>query len=98
MLEQYGLDERRCYRYLAESNNADDRKQNSLSNFKNFKKLLTCMKDVLEFTDGQLNTVWRVLAAILNIGELSIFEDENGETTINDIETITKSKWYTNGL
>lgn len=94
MLVQYGLDDRRRYRYL-DGNDADDRKQCSKSNLKNFNKLLTCMKDVLEFTDSQLNTVWRVLAAILNIGELTIFEDEDGETKIKDIETITKSKHRT---
>lgn len=50
------------------------------------------MKDTLEFTENQLNTIWRILAAILNIGELSVSDDDNGEAKIDDNELINKSK------
>lgn len=63
------------------------------SNVKNFNKLLVCMKDSLEFTDNQLNTIWRTLAAILNIGELKVFEDDGGEAKFEDNEFVTKSEY-----
>lgn len=89
VLDRYKLDENQRYRYLA-ADGADERKQTK-SNVKNFNKLLTCMKDTLEFTDGQLNSIWRVLAAILNAGELGV-SDEEGETTIEDTDRIAKSE------
>jgi myosin heavy subunit len=50
------------------------------------------MRDTLEFSDEQLNTTWRILAAILNLGELSVSDDEDGEIKIESVELITKSK------
>lgn len=89
VLERYHLEEGRRYRYLL-GDDSDDRVQ-SKTNVKNFNKLLACMKDTLEFTDEHLNTVWRVLAAILNVGELSVFEEDDGEAKIEDNGLVTKS-------
>lgn len=89
MLNQYHLIEDHRYRYLV-GDELDERKQ-SVSNVKNFHKLLVCMKDTLEFTDSQLNTIWRILAAILNVGELTISDEGDGDTKIEDCELITKS-------
>lgn len=54
------------------------------------------MKDTLEFTDTQLNTIWRILAAIINIGELSVSDEDDGETKIDDNELVTKSEFDVN--
>lgn len=91
MLDQYHLSENKRYRYLADDT-YDEQKQPK-SYVRNFNKLLACMKDTLEFTDSQLNTIWRVLAAILNIGELSFSEDDDGETKFENVELITKSEY-----
>lgn len=53
------------------------------------------MKDALEFTDEQLNTVWRVLAAVLNVGELRVDDDDGGGgdgPEIQDPETVANGK------
>lgn len=43
------------------------------------------MKDTLEFSDDQLNTAWRVLAAVLNAGELRVTDQkQDGETSFED--------------
>uniref|UniRef100_A0A2S2R2K6 Neither inactivation nor afterpotential protein C n=1 Tax=Sipha flava TaxID=143950 RepID=A0A2S2R2K6_9HEMI len=86
VLQQYKLDDNQRYRYLT-ADDADEQRKQTMSNVKNFNKLLVCMKDTLEFTDGQLNTIWHILAAILNVGELSV-SDEEGETTIEDTDRI----------
>lgn len=103
VLEQYRLDEdRRRYRYLAavdgdgDDNVADGRRTGRESHAKNFNKLLACMRDALEFTDEQLSTVWRVLAAILNVGELRVDDDGGGGDgdgpEIRDAETVANGK------
>ncbi|VVC25287.1 Hypothetical protein CINCED_3A022449 [Cinara cedri] len=88
VLSQYHLIEDHRYRYLV-GDDMDERKQSG-SNVRNFHKLLACMKDTLEFTDSQLNTIWRILAAILNAGELTVSAEEDSETKIDDNELITK--------
>lgn len=70
----------------------DERRQTK-SNVKNFNKLLVCMKDSLEFTDSQLNSIWRILAAILNIGELKVFDEDGGDTKFDDNVLVTKSEY-----
>lgn len=103
VLEQYRLDEdRRRYRYLAADDGGDDdgadgRRTGRESHAKNFNKLLACMKDALEFTDEQLNTVWRVLAAVLNVGELRVDDDDGGHgdgdgPEIHDAGTVANGK------
>jgi len=90
VLKQYYLTEDHRYRYLVGDDS--DGFKGSKSNVKNFNKLLTCMKDTLEFTDDQLNMIWRILAAILNIGELNVSDEEDGETKFKDNELVSKSK------
>lgn len=90
VLSQYHLEENHRYRYLAGDDS--DEQNDTKSHVKNFNKLLACMKDTLEFTDAQLNTIWRTLAAILNIGELTVSDEEDGETKLDDNELVTKSK------
>lgn len=92
VLKQYHLVEGKRYRYLV-GDDSDERKKPK-TNVKNFNKLLSCMKDTLEFTDDQLNTVWRILAVILNIGELTVSGDEEGEVKIEDNELIGNSKYF----
>lgn len=92
VLKQYHLVEGKRYRYLV-GDDLDERKKPK-TNVKNFNKLLSCMKDSLEFTDDQLNTVWRILAVILNIGELTVSGDEEGEVKIEDNELIGNSKYF----
>lgn len=70
-----------------------DERKPSDSNVKNFHKLLACMKDTLEYTDSQLNTIWRVLAAILIAGELTVSEDDEGQAKIDDNHLIGNSKF-----
>jgi len=95
MLDQYHLNGNKRYRYLTGDN--FEERTHTKSNVNNFNKLLACMKDTLEFTDGQLNTIWRVLAAILNIGELSVSDgdddDGDGETKFEDVELVAKSEF-----
>lgn len=79
------------YRYLVDADSGEQIPTNS--NVRNFKKLLSCLKDTLEFTDGQLDTIWRILAAVLNIGELRFSDEDDGETKVDDVELIAKSKY-----
>lgn len=90
MLNQYHLEENRQYRYLG--NDYLNERERAKTNVKNFNKLLACMKDTLEFTENQLNAIWRILAAILNIGELSVSDEDEGEAKIDDFELINNSK------
>lgn len=79
------------YRYLVDDESGEQ--ISNKSNVRNFKKLLSCLKDILEFTDGQMNTIWRILAAVLNIGELRFSDEDDGETKADDVELIAKSKY-----
>lgn len=92
VIKQYHLEEDCRYRYLVGDVSDEKFRYQSTSNVKNFNKLLICMKDTLEFTDEQLNTTWNILAAILNLGELSVSDDDDGEVKIESAELITKSK------
>jgi len=95
VFKQYHLEEDHKYRYLVGDGSDERFRFQPKSNVKNFNKLLTCMKDTLEFTDEQLNTTWNILAVILNLGELSVSDDEDGETKIESVELVTKSKYHT---
>ncbi|XP_050526951.1 neither inactivation nor afterpotential protein C [Daktulosphaira vitifoliae] len=87
MLEKYHLDKSCKYRYL--SSNKESIVYGQGAKVSNFNKLLVCLKDALEFTDDQVNTLWRVLAAILNLGELKIIKDEDdGEVKIENSDLI----------
>lgn len=92
VIKQYHLEEDCRYRYLVGDVSEEQFRYQPTSNVKNFNKLLTCMKDTLEFTDEQLNTTWNILAAILNLGELSVSDDDDSEVKIESAELITKSK------
>lgn len=92
VIKQYHLEENHRYRYLVGDGSDEQFRFQPTSNVKNFNKLLTCMRDTLEFSDEQLNTTWHILAAILNLGELSVSDDEDGEIKIESVELITKSK------
>lgn len=92
VFKQYHLEEDHRYRYLVGDGSDERFRHQPKSNVKNFNKLLTCMKDTLEFADEQLNTTWHILAAILNLGELSVSDDDDGETKIESSELLTKSK------
>lgn len=93
VLKQYHLEEGHRYRYLVGDGSDERFRHQPNSNVKNFNKLLTCMKETLEFTDEQLNTTWRILAAILNLGELCVSDDDDGETKIENVELLAKSKY-----
>ncbi|CAI6355450.1 unnamed protein product [Macrosiphum euphorbiae] len=90
VFKQYHLEEDHRYRYLVGDGSDERFRYQPKSNVKNFNKLLTCMKDTLEFTDEQLNTTWHILAAILNLGELSVSDDDDAETKIESAELLTK--------
>ncbi|CAH1732571.1 neither inactivation nor afterpotential protein C isoform X3 [Aphis gossypii] len=90
VINQYHLEEDCRYRYLVGDGSEEQFRYQPTSNVKNFNKLLTCMKDTLEFTDEQLNTTWNILAAILNLGELSVSDDDDSEVKIESAELITK--------
>ncbi|XP_026818211.1 neither inactivation nor afterpotential protein C [Rhopalosiphum maidis] len=90
VIKQYHLEEDHRYRYLVGDGSDERFRFQPMSNVKNFNKLLTCMRDTLEFSDEQLNTTWHILAAILNLGELSVSDDEDGEIKIESVELITK--------
>ncbi|XP_050438811.1 neither inactivation nor afterpotential protein C isoform X2 [Adelges cooleyi] len=87
VLEQYHLVDGYQYRYLMRGEELIDDGQSA--RVTNFNKLLSCLKDTLEFTDDQVNTIWRVLAAILNLGEILVIKgDEDGETKIENDDLV----------
>ncbi|XP_068244393.1 neither inactivation nor afterpotential protein C isoform X2 [Palaemon carinicauda] len=79
-LARYGLKLGRKYHYLAKHPF-----DNEVTNAQKFNKVEEAFKEI-GFTDRELHTVYLVLAAILNIGNISITGDQNA--SIVDMEPV----------
>lgn len=77
-LNIYSLDESRQYRYLRINDNKNNKeiRNNPKNNAKKFEKIFTNIK-ILE--NEQLEVIYKILSAILNLGEIC-FKDSNENT------------------
>lgn len=92
-LNKYSLDSERTYRYFRitsdDNPNLSEPRNNSEKNIRNFKTLIEHLK-AYDFTDGKLETIYKTLAAILNIGEIRFKDNNENKAEIENKEVCTK--------
>lgn len=89
--EKYKLKEERQYRYLriSEQQIGNGPRYNREKNIEEFKSLETIMTS-LDFTQEQKESIFNVLAAILNLGEVRFKQSEQGMAEIENKEYVSK--------
>lgn len=78
MCEAYKLEAEKNYRFLRlpEENTSDGRVMTTKRNVEKFNAISTIMED-LQFTEHQISTIYSIISAILNLGELKFQENDN---------------------
>lgn len=90
-LNKYKLQEGRQYRYLRipEQDVSNGPRCNREKNIEEFKSLETIMES-LDFSQEQKQSVFNILAAILNLGDVRFKQSEQGMAEIENKENVSK--------
>lgn len=89
--EAYKIEEERNYHFLRlpDESSTDQKLIEFKKNAEKFKKLINIMED-LEFTQHQINTVYSIVSAILNLGEINFCEDNTGLSAVIENKEVMK--------
>ncbi|XP_023311142.1 neither inactivation nor afterpotential protein C [Anoplophora glabripennis] len=89
LAEKYKLNTNRDYRYLKreEIDKTTLPKYDTEGNIIKFQKIVQYLEE-LQFTDDEMSTIYSVIAAILNLGEVQFYENEEGFAEIDNKEPI----------
>lgn len=87
MAEKYKLNTDRAYRYLKldEPSESTKSKRDIEGNVNTFRKIVQCLEE-LQFSEEDMTTIYSVTSAILSLGEVRFFENENGFAEIDNKE------------
>lgn len=106
-LDKYKLDSGRFYKYLRIYNSDDDENNQSAAppgprekpedNIKKFEVIQKYLND-LEFETDEQELLWRVLAAILLLGEIDFKGDSEGKAELKDTEIANKGSLFFNHI
>lgn len=85
MAEKYKLNTDRAYRYLKldESSESTKSKRDIEGNVNTFRKIVQCLEE-LQFSEEDMTTIYSVTSAILSLGEVRFFDNENGFAEIDN--------------
>ncbi|XP_018328516.1 neither inactivation nor afterpotential protein C isoform X2 [Agrilus planipennis] len=90
-LSKYMLNENRSYRYMRipDSSRGNRPRDNPEDNVRKFKKIKETMKK-FEFSDKQIEAIFTVLAAILNLGDVRFLDTDKGVAEIENPHVASK--------
>lgn len=63
-----------------------DRPETNAASFRKLKESLTA----LQFEESEQDLIWKILAAIILLGEIEYKEDEDGNADIKDVDVVDK--------
>lgn len=93
-LDRYMLEPGSGYRYLranGETCSDKDPRRTPEANVEKYEKLRQCLID-LELDEDQRETLWKTLAAILILGEVTFVETEDNFADVENPDTANKGK------
>lgn len=93
-LDRYLLEPGSAYRYLranGETCSDKDPRKTPEANVAKYEKMRQFLID-LEFDEEQRETLWKTLAAILNLGEVTFVDSEDNVAEVENVETANKGQ------